>query len=344
MRRISDSVTWRLARRAKRSRTIALARHVAFYFDDRYGDVYVQPLARDRREQVERPFGIYNIELTNHCPFACVMCPRTNNMTRPLGSMSFELFKKVVDEYVASGSAQARHRRLWLHGFGESLLHPGAAEFIRYASDRGTRPCLSVNPLLLTENLSVGLLEARPDALHISLDGHDDRSFAAIRGLTNVYERSRVRLLEFLDVKRRGSYSTRVVLSMINFPLNRPSIKRRIREWRATPGIDEVSAKRFTGWDGSAKDVNALAPRPNPARDRTKPVLCGLPWRTMTVLWNGDVVPCSLDFDSKVVLGNVASQTLTEIWNGQPMLALRRDLISGEVENPLCKDCWELRG
>jgi len=38
------------------------------------------------------------IEPTNNCNFDCIMCPRPN-MTRPIGNMSLDLFKKIIDEY-----------------------------------------------------------------------------------------------------------------------------------------------------------------------------------------------------------------------------------------------------
>ena len=41
---------------------------------------------------------------------------------------------------------------------------------------------------------------------------------------------------------------------------------------------------------------------------------------------NGDVVACSRDLERKTVLGNLLRQSLPEIWNGEPMQALRRNL------------------
>jgi radical SAM protein with 4Fe4S-binding SPASM domain len=325
---------------AKRSRMVAAVRHALFHWDDRFGDLYVEPLARNRRTTVDRPLGIYNIELTNVCPFRCVMCPRPKHMTRAQGYMSPDLFRRVIDEYVRVGPLQARHRRLWLHGFGESLLHPDLTELVRYAADRGVRPSLSVNPLLLTEALGRRLLEARLDVIHFSLDGHDDESFQAVRGLPGAYQRSRAQFLDFLAIKRGGGFNTKVVLSMLDIPLNRPSLKRCLRQWRATPGVDQVVAKRFTGWDGTAPEVAAVAPCAGNAGRRNHPVLCGVPWRTMTVLWDGDVVPCTIDFDKKYVLGNIAEQSLVELWNGPRIRQLRRELMVGEVTNPLCRRCW----
>jgi hypothetical protein len=45
-------------------------------------------------------FHVFNIELTNKCPMKCIMCARTHQMTRAQGIMDFELFRRMIDEYV----------------------------------------------------------------------------------------------------------------------------------------------------------------------------------------------------------------------------------------------------
>ena len=53
--------------------------------------------AEDRSVQVDTPPAIFSFELTNLCPFKCIMCARTNNMTRAEGHMSFETFRKAQE-------------------------------------------------------------------------------------------------------------------------------------------------------------------------------------------------------------------------------------------------------
>jgi MoaA/NifB/PqqE/SkfB family radical SAM enzyme len=115
-------------------------------------------------------------------------------MTRPKGDMEFETFSRVIDELVAVNPGHAGDSEVWLHGFGESTVHPRFAEFMRYATDRGVNACLSVNPLMLTPKVGRELLDARPGTLYLSLDGHDNQSFEQIRGLAEVYDKSKERL------------------------------------------------------------------------------------------------------------------------------------------------------
>ena len=297
----------------------------------------------ERSSYAGHPFGIYNIELTNKCPMRCVMCPRTKNMTRAQGFMDYALFQRAIDELASANLLFFREHVVWLHHFGESLLHPRFGDCIRYASSKGVLTGLSINPFMLTESVAEELIGAAPSALYISLDGHDDESFHRIRGMKKGYQVSHDRLIDFLELKNRRGAKIQVVVSMIDFPLNEESIQARRSYWESLSGVDQFLCKDFSTWDGNANDINSLAERGrNAATVDTSAVVCTLPWEVMTIAWNGDVLPCCYDYDAKVVLGNVVKQSLSEIWNGEKMQALRKEFIANRVENPLCKNCEKL--
>jgi radical SAM protein with 4Fe4S-binding SPASM domain len=297
---------------------------------------------RDRGLVSKSPVRIFDLELTNKCPFRCVMCPRTNNMTREQGLMDFDTFKTIVDEYVKANPEAARTEVTWLHHFGESLTHPEFARFIRYAASQGVRAALSINPLMLTPAVARELLEANPSILHVSLDGHDDESFFQIRGVKDAYEKSKKNLLDFLKLKVEMGSKTRVYLGMIDFAMNKESIERMGAFWKSIPGIDEFTAKEFVTWNGDAKDVNRLTEN---AVDNAKlrkthsAVACNVPWEKVCVTWDGVVVPCCYDYDKKYPLGDAKTQSLAEIWNGERMKRLRQEFIDNDVRNPLCRSC-----
>lgn len=73
---------------------------------------------------------------------------------------------------------------------------------------------------------------------------------------------------------------------------------------------------------------------------RTRYHRCPYPWASLHVASNGDVVACSRDLEHKTVLGNLFVQSLPEIWNGQPMQALRRNLRDGRPGlSAACANC-----
>lgn len=287
-------------------------------------------------------FSIFNIELTNHCIMKCIMCPRTNNMTRGLGYMDYSLFMKAIDEIHDVNPTMNGADTLWLHHFGESLLHPEFDRFIAYASTRNIRTGISVNPIMLTEDVSRRLLCSGLGVCYISLDGHDDESFFRIRGMRNAYGKSKDRLLDFLRIKASIASAPEIILSMIDFNANRESIEISRQYWESMEGIDRFLPKSFTAWDGSAADVNSLAEYDASADQDRSVVQCRWPFERMTILWDGTVVPCCFDYNQKYALGNLALSPLSEIWDGEPMRRLRAEFAANRVLNPLCRSCERL--
>jgi radical SAM protein with 4Fe4S-binding SPASM domain len=189
------------------------------------------------------------------------------------------------------------------------------------------------------------LISSPPSYLMIALDGHDNESFERIRGVRNAYNISVERLHRYLTRKVAAKAPTFVELGMIDFVENADSLHLLRDRWTSVEGIDSVTAKRFTAWDGSAEEINAYAPAPMTNEEARKHFMvpsCRLPWETLSITWDGSVVPCCYDYDRKVVLGNIGQQTLAEIWNGERMRALREEFRSNAVNNPLCRQCPKL--
>ncbi|HPS58254.1 MAG TPA: radical SAM/SPASM domain-containing protein [Spirochaetota bacterium] len=287
-------------------------------------------------------FSIFNIELTNHCIMRCIMCPRTRSMTRKSGYIDYRIFAKAIDELSGIPGPLRQDSPVWLHHFGESLLHPEFDRCIRFAAQKNIRTGLSINPVMLEDDIAEKLLDSGLDILYVSLDGHDDDSFMKIRGMKNAYTKSKERLLAFLEKKNTRGIPVKVILSMINFAANSESIDIAGRYWESVPGIDMFLSKSFTSWNGSDAAVNSLVKREEQTPFDMSRVRCTIPWDSMTITWNGDVVPCCFDYDAKYVLGNIADLTLAEIWNGEKMRQLRKEFSDNVVRNSLCVNCERL--
>jgi radical SAM protein with 4Fe4S-binding SPASM domain len=66
---------------------------------------------------------------------------------------------------------------------------------------------------------------------------------------------------------------------------------------------------------------------------------CEFPWTSLTVMADGSVVPCTQDYDTEMVLGNVNEKTLKEIWNGESCKKLRQMHITGKFsKNHKCQE------
>lgn len=274
---------------------------------------------------------VFNIEVTNSCPMDCVMCPR-KYMKRKVGFMDFNLYKKIIDQL--SGYTYA----VWLHHFGESLLHPKIEKFIEYAKEKDIKTQLSINPVLLNPKNIEKILNL--DYLHISLDGTTEETYKKLRGKNADYSKAVKAIFEFLKNKQRP-YTTLAIIRMKETEKELEAFK---KQWKDS-GINKVEVKEFITWDGSIKKIHKLASEFSEAYKKNLSYPCVRPWHRITILWDGRVVPCCYDYDGKYLLGDLNNQTLKEIWNSQEMIELRKQHILNDLkDNQLCKNCKEKYG
>lgn len=102
--------------------------------------------------------------------------------------------------------------------------------------------------------------------------------------------------------------------------------------------LDKFYVKPPHNWGGSLE----LSPEDSGVcRKNYSP--CTFCWYSLTIFWDGVVVPCPQDYFGKYIVGDINKSTLRQIWNEQPMLSLRKDLTSKNylAVDP-CKNCDRL--
>ncbi len=67
---------------------------------------------------------------------------------------------------------------------------------------------------------------------------------------------------------------------------------------------------------------------------------CMAPWTHLHILPNKDVILCCLS-PIEQVLGNLGNQTMAEIWNGEPLKEIRRNMLAGVDSTAHCYRCYE---
>lgn len=283
---------------------------------------------------------VYQIELTNHCPMTCVMCPRTNRMTRELGYMDESLFNRIIDETSEFSS------RIFFHHFGDSLMHPKLGEFIRYANQQNIKTFLSANPVLLTEKRSRELVNSGLYELVLSLDGLTCNTSATIRGQAarNV-DLAEKNILSFLEYRKAiSSKIPFLIMQIVRQKQNMQEVESWVKKWNEVDGVDRVKVKTYITWDGQDEHIKFLKLEETGCAD-TRNIVCDKPWTSMTVLWDGRVVPCCFDYDGIYVLGDLHKKSLKEIWGGEKMTYLRQCHREGNYQKiKLCEQCTDMEG
>lgn len=61
-------------------------------------------------------------------------------------------------------------------------------------------------------------------------------------------------------------------------------------------------------------------------------------WRILVVLWSGDGVPCCVDFDGKIVIGNAQRENLQSLFKNKIMREMRKKHLLKKPPS-LCEKC-----
>ncbi len=105
---------------------------------------------------------VYQIEVSNYCNLKCRYCPHPNQ-SRAMGYMDFSTFEKAIQLVKI-----CNQETVFLHNFGEPLLHPNIIDFIGYCIKMGVKPNFYSNGALLTYDMAKKLEAAGLREISIS--------------------------------------------------------------------------------------------------------------------------------------------------------------------------------
>lgn len=249
------------------------------------------------------PERLIDVELTNRCNALCSFCPRDE--TPEQGFMPFDTFKQVVGRV----KELEIFPRISLTGQGESLLHPQAEEFIRYAAGEGVDVLMTTNANLLTPSMSRRLLDAGLKGICFSISDADE-DYELVYNLD--FETTRSNIFAFLEMA--SEYPEREVesaVSIVIHDLNRDKVDEYCEFWE-NAGIGEIfkfeqnnrggacdNGHYFTESDRyiqQAKDILAK---------RKVTSLCSAPFYFVFIGWNGQYYICCSDYRKTDPLGSV---------------------------------------
>nr|CRH06917.1 putative Fe-S oxidoreductase [Candidatus Magnetococcus massalia] len=281
-------------------------------------------------QRTPQPF-VHQIEVTNHCPYRCIMCPRDQQMSRDLGYMAMDLYAKLIAE-MATFPEEIKARELELFHFGESLLHPQLDEMVAIASTAGLKPVLSVNPPHLKPAISERLLKAKPHRIILSIDGFDAQSYREIRGQPAHFAQAVKHVEALVACHRERNSETDLLVRMIHMHRNSDQVARMEAFWRSV-GV-RFEPREFFPWTES--ELAALGEHgKNPPH-----MPCPFPWSYLVVQWDGSVVGCCRDLNGENRLGNANQRSLQEIWGGPAYRQFRAMHAAGDFsQSPLCAKC-----
>jgi radical SAM protein with 4Fe4S-binding SPASM domain len=282
----------------------------------------------DRHSRFNFPLHL-DFELNDSCNQACLMCPRNirthQNTGYSLGTKeAFDLqnFKRIMKEGQRYGLKSVN-----LGAYAEPLTHPHFFQFVRTAEDFGVIDIRVItNGILLTPEKTDELLNSSITNIFISIDAATKETYSSIRG--SGYDLL-VKNIEYL-LTRRKAMSKRIPMirvSFVHMKANKHELTDFLNSWHNKVDFidiqlgEDLSADPFTS-NTVSKDLR---------------IRCISPWQRLSILANGDIIPCCSFYGRYIPIGNIRTSTIYDAWNGQLMQSVRKNLENNASE--VCNTC-----
>lgn len=275
------------------------------------------------------------IEITNCCNLSCSFCPPS---IRPQAFMDLEAFETVLERIKGHGSY------VYLHIKGEPMMHPDFLEILDLCKTYNLKVNLTTNGTLMAKYAKELIDSQALRQVSISLQSQEnlDDSTNILQYMSDVLEvvKEGSRLSETIFELRLWNYDTvgemasdhknHMMLTMIEKEL---SVTRETID--AIPNGKGVKLKNQVYLSKSQ-----VFQWPSMALDElTCEGTCYGLRQQVGILVNGDVVPCCLDGEGVVRLGNIFEESFESIVTSKRASDIVEGFENKQLVEPLCRRC-----
>ncbi|WP_232697466.1 radical SAM/SPASM domain-containing protein [Brevibacillus daliensis] len=275
------------------------------------------------------------IEITSVCNLACSFCPQTE---RKANFINLDAFTAILDQI------KPYTKYIYLHVKGEPLLHPKIDQLLDIAHSKGFKVNITTNGTLIKKNMHKLLgkpaLRQMNFSLH-SFDGHEGSEnreeyltniFTFVRQAVehNVLFSFRLWNLNKDNITNMEKKRNRVTLGLLEKEFN---LDYKIEE-KVVPGSGVKIAERIY----LNQDHEFVWPSLQAPEDDGKG-FCHALRSQAAILVDGTVVPCCLDGEGVINLGNVNTTPFSDIVDGERANNIVEGFSRREAVEELCRKC-----
>lgn len=275
------------------------------------------------------------LEITNVCNLSCSFCPKTERAANFISLADYQQLAREASKYT---------KRVMLHVMGEPLLHPHLAEILSLNASLGLETVVTTNGTLI------------------------ERQAETLIGSDSLYQ---VNFSLHAMTAEPGSAEAKAYLAPIfafvaRCLVVRPDLYLNFRFWNS--GQSDGAELASNGWiQQQITEYFDLLPNAfvlNPGRRQKalkgrlyfhveQPFIwpgfntdfdrsvgqCHGGRKQLAILCDGTVVPCCLDGQGTVNLGNALNEPLKEILASKRAIRLVRGFEEGKLVEALCQNC-----
>ena len=263
------------------------------------------------------------IEITNICNMHCSFCPETS---RAKATMSLENFKYIVKQIVPYTDY------VYLHVKGEPLLHPNLKEFLEVCKENNLKVNISTNGTLLQDKWKI-LKDIRQ--LNVSLHSFEN----------NNEERLNIYLIQVLECCEKLSKEGVIIRYKLwnekenDVESNNEKIIKTLEEKYKVSIKDKEYNKDIKLDEGTFLSIKTPFKWPDKNDTETGDGMCYGLRNQIAILVDGTVVPCCVDNNGDIPLGNIFKQSLEEILSSKKVEDIRQGFQNNKCVANLCKKC-----
>ena len=266
------------------------------------------------------------VEITNICNMACSFC---HGHSRKPRKMTQPEFSGILDEL------KGKTDYVYYHLMGEPLTHPELPTFLQMATDRGYKSVLTTNGTLLASR-GEALLEAGLHKVSISLHSFE-KDDPAGQG------KYLAECAAFAEQAAKAG--TIVSFRLWNRGFDRGNNETVLDQLKAClPGHWQENSRGYRVRERVFLEYGDRFAWPDQgAEDMGNQVFCYGLKDHFGILCDGTVVPCCLDSDGVIALGNVFTQSLSQILESPRAKAMQEGFSCRKATEDLCRRCGYAR-
>ncbi|MFW2487691.1 radical SAM/SPASM domain-containing protein [Clostridium chromiireducens] len=274
------------------------------------------------------------IEITNVCNLSCNFCPKTSRKLKFMDKKSFEHIAKSIKPYTD---------HIYLHLMGEPLLNKELQNFLNVSNEYLLKVNITTNGTLINEvkeillnapalrqvNISLHSFEANEE--NIDFNEYIDGVIKFVKEATEKTNIICSLRLWNLDTKYSASNNMNFdILKLLEQEFDvEADIKESLKEKNSFKLKNNVYLSMGEKFKWPSLKVEELGER----------AFCYGLRDQIGILVDGTVVPCCLDSDGSIPLGNVFENSLEEILNSNRAKSIYEGFSGRKAVEDLCKRC-----
>ena len=289
---------------------------------------------RARKDTMKKRFKKVYIEITNCCNLSCDFCPKTS---RKLAYITVDQFQYVLEQI------RPYSDYIYLHLMGEPMLHPDLATILDLAAKAGVKVNLTTNGTLISKHEGILLGATALRQVNLSLHSYEanESSMTLVEYVNQVLDFvikasktkiiSSIRLWNMDSEEQSGANSQNAqILKQIEQRLETKDVLSELIKSSLQLKIsDQVYLNMAQKFDWPMEDREALGEQ----------VFCYGLRDQIGILVDGTVVPCCLDSEGKISLGNIYEQPFAQIIQSERANKIYEGFSKRIAVEELCKRC-----